>query len=146
MKRLLIALLALTLLAACAPSLDNPISNDDPLSPKTDDTLPRPGDDALVRGAVFVDSVDLLTMESYPLQFMLVIAGNLPTPCDQLRVAVNPPDSENKILVDVYSLTAPDAICIEVLQPFSQNIPLGSFPSGHYTIWINGEKAAEFDA
>jgi len=25
------------------------------------------------------------------------------------------------------------------------NFPLGSFPPGHYTLWVNGEKVAEFD-
>ncbi|RJP46753.1 MAG: hypothetical protein C4583_18330 [Anaerolineaceae bacterium] len=164
MKWLFPVLLTLVLLAACAPtagnpdqSIDNPnqpivnpnepVSNDDPVPPlKFDNTIPRHGDDALVRDAAFVDSVDLLTMESYPLQFMLVIAGNLPTPCNQLRINANPPDQENKIIVDVYSLSTPDTMCAEVLQPFEQNIPLGSFPTGHYTIWINGEKVAELDA
>lgn len=150
MKRLLPFLFTLILLAACAPGSNNPdqpVSSDDPTPPlKFDNTIPRHGDEDLIRGAVFVDFVDLLVMESYPLQFTLVIAGNLPTPCNQLRVNINPPDEENKIIVDVYSLSAPDVMCAEVLQPFSQNIPLGSFPSGHYTIWINGEKVAEFDA
>lgn len=164
MKRLIPILLALVLLAACAPttsdpdpSIDGPdqpiinpnepVGNDDPVPPlKFDDTIPRHGDDALVREAAFVDSVDLLTMESYPLQFMLIVSGNLPTPCNQLRVNVNPPDADNKILVEVYSVVEPGKMCAEVIQPFSQNIPLGSFPSGHYTVWINGDQVAEFDA
>ncbi len=146
MKLILPFLLAMALLAACAPAFDQPISSDDPLPPKTDDIIPRPADKDLRRENVYVESTDLLVMESYPLQFMLVVTGNLPTPCNQLRVEVRPPDAENKILVDVYSVVAPGTICIEVLQPFSENIPLGSFPAGHYTLWVNGEKAAEFDA
>jgi hypothetical protein len=85
-------------------------------------------------------------MESFPPQFSLALSGELPTPCNQLRVDVMPPDGENKIVVDVYSLVSPDTMCADVIQPFSENIPLGSFPAGHYTIWINGEKVAEFDA
>ena len=157
MKRLIPILLLLTLLAACAPNASNsdqptsnpdePVSSDEPVPPlKFDDTFPRPADKNLLRENIYVESTELLTMESYPLQFMLTVAGNLPTPCNQLRVDVRPPDADNKILVEVYSLVAPDSMCTEVLQPFSQNIPLGSFPTGHYTIWINGEKVAEFDA
>jgi hypothetical protein len=100
----------------------------------------------LTRESVYLDSVDLLTMESNPLQFSLALAGNLPTPCNQLRVAVSPPNAENQILVDVYSLSTPGTICAEVLQPFSQNVPLGSFPAGHYTVWVNGRQMGEFDA
>ena len=160
MKRIYLFLLTMSFLAACTSGLDapirddkpqlpggdEPVSSDDPLPPKTDDTIPRHGDDALLRGNVYLDSIDLLTMESYPLQFSLALTGSLPTPCHQLRVSVSPPGAENKILVDVYSLSSPDAICAQVLQPFSQTIPLGSFPSGHYTLWVNGEQVIEFDA
>ncbi|MFH0879916.1 MAG: hypothetical protein V2A34_09405, partial [Lentisphaerota bacterium] len=142
MKRIYLFLLTMSFLAACTPGLDAPISNDkpqlpggddpvssdDPLPPKTDNTIPRHGDDALLRGNVYLDSIDLLTMESYPLQFSLALTGSLPTPCYQLRVSVSPPDGDNRILVEVYSLSSPDTICAQVLQPFSQNIPLGSFP------------------
>jgi inhibitor of cysteine peptidase len=165
MKKLPLFLLIVLLLAACAPTTSNPdqssnnpnqpvddpnrpTSSDDPviIPQKFDNTIPRPADKNLLRGNAYVESADLLTMESYPLQFMLVVSGNLPTPCDQLRVDVRPPNAENQIVVDVYSVAEPDKMCTEVLQPFSINIPLGSFPSGHYTVWVNGEQAAEFDA
>lgn len=107
---------------------------------------PQPGDGALTRGNVYLDSTELLTMESYPLQFALVLKGNLPTPCHQLRVAVSPPDPGNKILVDVYSVVNPDVMCVQVLQPFEVNHPLGSFPAGRYMLWVNGQLIAEFDA
>jgi len=149
MKRLMLILITLAILSACtpdqAPRPDDIVTNEDPMVPKTDDTLPRPADSGLTRGAVYLDSVDLLTMESYPLQFSLALTGNLPTPCNKLRVDVNPPDADNKIVVDVYSVSAPDAVCIQMLEPFSANVPLGSFPPGHYTLWVNGEKVAEFD-
>jgi hypothetical protein len=146
MKHILPILLAIALLAACAPRSDNPVNSDDPITPKTDDTIPRPADSDLTRGAVYLDTINLLTMESNPPQFSLALTGNLPTPCDQLRVAVSPPDVENKIIIEVYSVSDPDAICAEVLKPFTENIPLGRFPSGHYTLWVNGEQVAEFDA
>lgn len=107
---------------------------DDPINPK------------LIRGNAYLDSAELLTLESSPLQFTLVLKGNLPTQCNQLQVDVNPPDAENKINVDVYSLINPDMMCAQALKPFEENIPLGSFPAGHYTLWVNGELVAEFDA
>lgn len=155
MKQSTLFLLTLTLLTACAPTLVPP-PDTIVISPPSDAAparptqpppfVPQPGDEPLARGGVYLDSIDLLVMESYPPQFTLVLTGSLPTPCDQLRVNVNPPDSQNRILVEVYSVAKPGAICIQMLQPFSENIPLGSFPAGHYEVWVNGEKAAEFDA
>lgn len=107
---------------------------------------PLPGDANLQRGNVFIESVDLLTMESFPLQFSLSIMGALPTPCHQFRAEIAPPDAENKIAVEIYSLVDPNMMCTQVLKEFNQNIMLGSFPGGHYEVWINGEKVAEFDA
>lgn len=158
-----LSLFILILLTACAPSfvpppntiVTSPPSERRPSPPPSETSskptqsppfAPKPGDDSFVRGSVYLDSIDLLVMESYPPQFTLVLTGSLPTPCNQLRVNVNPPDAQKKIAVDAYSVSKPGAICIQMLQPFSENIPLGSFPSGHYEIWVNGEKAAEFDA
>ena len=93
-----------------------------------------------------LNSSELLTLESSPLQFTLALKGSLPTPCNQLRVDVSPPDSENKIIVDVYSVVKADEICAQVVEPFEENVPLGSFPAGHYTLWVNGELVTEFDA
>ncbi len=107
---------------------------------------PRPEDAMMQRDNVYIEKVDLLTLESYPLQFNLVIVGNLPTPCHELRVKIDPPDAQNRIMVGVYSVVSPEKICIQVLSPFSQTIPLGSFAPGHYTVWVNGKKVAEFDA
>lgn len=142
-KILLIIIFALT---ACSPALDEPINSDDPVTPQASDYLPIPEDSNLIRGVIYLDSADLLTMESFPLQFSLALKGNLPTPCHKLRVAANQPDADNKIIIEVYSVTDPNTACVLVLEPFEVNFPLGSFPEGNYTIWINGEQAAEFDA
>jgi hypothetical protein len=149
MKKILFALTAIVFtLSACAPVTNVPPVDIQTATPQGSETSPSPipTDSNFVRGNVFVDSTDLLILESYPLQFMLALKGSLPTPCNQLRVDVSPPDSENKISVDVYSVVPADAICAQVLEPFEENFPLGSFPAGHYTLWVNGELVTEFDA
>jgi hypothetical protein len=140
MKNTLLALTAVVfILSACSPAANEP-GMDKPIA------TTNPDDSNLMRGNVYLDSTQLLTMESYPLQFTLALKGNLPTPCNQLRVSTSPPDSVNKIVVDVYSVLSADTMCAQVLEPFEENVPLGSFPAGHYTLWVNGQKAAEFDA
>ena len=150
MKRFILTFVLLTLLAACAPPQtplpDTPVDSGTPSDGLPPIYAPRPGDDALLRGGVYLDSTDLLAMESFPVQYSLTLKGNLPTPCHELRVVYHEPDAGKKINLDVYSVADPNAVCIQMLEPFSVNIPLGSFPSGHYTVWVNGEMVAEFDA
>jgi hypothetical protein len=149
MKRLMS--LALVFLSACSlisqtPSPDTPVNNLTPVPPSDAPYEPQPGDAALTRGRAFVEATDILVLESFPLQFQLSLSGSLPTPCHELRIVVEEPDAQNNIEVDVYSVVDPNAICIQVLQPFEASVNLGSFPSGHYTVVINGEVAGEFDA
>jgi len=170
MRQLLIFLLTITFLSACnrsqtvetynpsypnEPSYPNkpsyPNASSYPNEPVTDKPgdrpySPQPGDDALTRGEVFLDSTDILVMESYPVQIMLVLQGSLPTPCNNLRVDTNPPDKQNQIHIEVYSVIDPALACTQVLELFDANIPLGSFPSGHYSVWVNGEMIGEFDS
>lgn len=148
-------------LAACtgiqpADDNDTPVSSTDspmeeptrPASggPLNNSYLPQTEDSKFTRGQVFIDSTDLLIMESYPVQIALALKGSLPTPCNQLRVVANPPDEQNRIQVEVYSVSDPEQMCIQVLEPFEANIGLGSFPSGHYTVLVNGEQVGEFDS
>lgn len=148
MRRLVISLLAsLFFITACAaPSPDEPVSSDDTVHTPVaaNNYSPNPADGALTRGEVFLQVKGLATLESYPLQFMLQLKGELPTPCHQLRIAVNPPDTDNKVVVDVYSVVNPAEICIQVLVPFEVAYPLGSYPAGKYSLWVNGEMVAEF--
>lgn len=149
MYKYLIAIPFMILLAACSVNPDQPVSNTDPTTNETqvvDTYQPQQGDDQLKTGNVYIDSSEILTLESFPLQFTLHMKGSLPTPCHKLRVAVQPPDDQNKILVEVYSLVDPDKMCTQVLEPFEINIPLGSYPAGKYTILVNGEVIAEFQS
>lgn len=145
MKRSLFAFLLLALLAACAPAGPEPTPTPE-TPPLIHPYAPRPGDSELARGDIFLDSAELLILESYPVQINLVLKGNLPTPCHELRVSAAEADSKNRILVDAYALADPEAVCVQMLQPFEATIPLGSFPAGHYTVWVNGEKIGEFDS
>ena len=108
---------------------------------------PLPDEASMSRGEVSISSQELLIMESYPLQVALLIKGTLPTPCHKLRVEVSEPDDQNIIAVEAYSLVDPNEICIQVLESFEENIPLGSFSSGSqitYTVFVNGQSVGQF--
>jgi hypothetical protein len=158
MKIILTFLITILILSACMsvpqrPS-EEPVSPDDTVTSNDPDTngsaskpyAPQPGDSDLTYGKAFVVSADLLVMESDPVQIMLELQGSLPTPCNQLRVVDHEPDEQNRIQVDVYSVIDSGQICVQVEELFEVNVGLGSFPDGHYTVWVNGEMAGEFDS
>jgi hypothetical protein len=109
--------------------------------------IPQPGDDQLTRAGVSVDlsGSQLLTNATQPVQLSIILRGDLPDPCHQLRVVVNSPDENNSIHLEAYSLADKSIICITVIKPFEVTIPLGSFPSGQYTVDVNGQLLGVFD-
>jgi hypothetical protein len=156
MKHLFVLTLIFAFLAACAPTTsipDTPVTANPsefpvgtPSNPVTENPYaPQPGDDQLARGSAFINSADLLLMESFPIQVTMILRGSLPTPCHNLRAVITPPDANNNINIVTYSVADPNAICAQVLQSFEASISLGSFPPAHYTVSVNGERVGEFD-
>jgi inhibitor of cysteine peptidase len=123
------------------PKSGGSFSNQEPTQSPLDELQ---GEDEMIRGEVFVDSQEILLMESFPVQVALQVSGSLPTPCHMLRAEVSEPDSQNNIHVELWSLSEPDVVCVQVVQAFETSIPLGSYPEGDYTVHVNGEKAGEF--
>lgn len=106
---------------------------------------PRPEEDEdLERRELEPDQKELMIMESYPVQISLHIAGNLPTPCHQLRVKIPDANEKGEIDIEVYSVVHPEEVCPQVLEPFEENIPLGTFEEQGYTFFVNGEKVGEY--
>ena len=149
-------------LAACTPSRfvlppgqpvitpmppDISVSNEPgampPAPPVTFD--PQPGDEYVTKGPVYLDSAEILILESYPSQFRLALKGSLPDPCHQLRVVVPQPDAQNVVDVEVYSVVDPGSVCIQVLAPFEVSVSLDGFPAGTYNIRVNGDPAGQID-
>ncbi|MGQ0605153.1 MAG: hypothetical protein ACT4QE_26045 [Anaerolineales bacterium] len=110
----------------------------------TSEYAPQPGDSALVRDTAYVDSAELLQLESFPVQTVLKLTGSLPTPCHQLRVAVPQPDAQGNIAVEVYSVVDPNRICAQVLKELDASVPLTGLAPGGYTVLVNGEQVGEF--
>lgn len=138
----LIVVLSL-LLTACSELISQPYPA--PGEPYPASWEPAAGDDLLTKGEVTLTKTDFLALESFPVQYMLSLSGTLPTPCHRLRVTISEPDDNDQINVNVYSLVDPAEICIQVLEKFELNIPLGSYSSGNYTVLVNGEPVGEIN-
>jgi hypothetical protein len=144
-NRISLWVLAVILLAACGPQATQApaelFQGDNPYASQT-------GDGDLMRGDVTIDSFSLSLTKSSPPQVMLNFAYFQPTPCFKLRVEVGAPDPENRINVTAYALAEKDKPCtlMALVTPLQAGLNLGSFASGHYTIWLNGVQVGEFDS
>ncbi len=105
----------------------------------------KPADENLVAGPVYLDSADLLVLESYPLQYRLLLKGSLPDPCHELKVVVPAPDAQGVIDVQVFSLADPGKVCIQVLEPFETSVSLDGFPPGTFAVMVNGEPVGQIE-
>jgi len=121
-----------------------PVGSDFGFTPIDHEYAPAPGDDKLHRGNVFIEESGIIFLESLPVQVRLQLLGNLPTPCHQLRAIVSPPDDQHRIQVEIYSLTDPEKVCTQVLQPFNATIPLGGFIEGSFLVYVNGGEVGSF--
>jgi hypothetical protein len=152
-KTIILISLSVLLISACSSiqtgnGPDEPSSSEDPVqgTPLPGEWAPQAGDEDLVRAEVEVEKMDILTLESFPPQYMLHVEGWKGNPCQELRVVVSEPDDQNQIDVEIYTVIEPDIVCIQVLESFDINIPLGSFESGEYSVLVNGEEAVTISA
>ena len=141
-KALIPLLLALAVLTAGCFQLSFPSGPGGGDEPTT--TLPGLGDRPTTtlpiagRFPAYIDGVDFVMLESWPVQVHATIRGSLPTPCHALAWNLAEPDAAGRIVLTVFSTVDMDAVCTQVLQPFEQSIPLGSFTSGSYVLVVNG--------
>jgi hypothetical protein len=145
-KSFIIILLVGVLSAACT---SQPSASLVPVPGKGNDPYaPQSGDASMMRGEAEIVSASVLTTESLPIQVSVSFAFRLPTPCYQLRVSRWQADSQNRIQMEIYGVAPKDKPCnlMALSTPQEASISLGGFPSGQYSVWINGGQVGEFTA
>ena len=85
-----------------------------------------------------VTEIELLILESFPVQVMVVAKGYLPNPCTQIDQIIQSREGNN-FFITLKTKSSQEA-CIQVLAPFEETIPLEVYglPAGTYTVNVNG--------
>ncbi len=86
-----------------------------------------------------IDSVEVLILESFPVQVTVNVRGNLSDACTKIAEVTTTRDG-NTFNIDISTSRPADAMCAQVLTPFEQNIPLDvkGLKKGTYTVNVNG--------
>ena len=92
-------------------------------------------------GLASVDEIDILILESFPVQINVIASGNLPDPCTEVSEVLQEREG-NTFFVTIKTYRSP-GFCIQILAPFEEIIPLEVYdlPAGTYTVDVNGVQA-----
>lgn len=126
----------IALLAACgAPNGELPPGDSPGEGPAAGDSDPVPVDPAIANGGAFVERLDVLVMESFPVQVRAQVGGTLADGCTTLQgTEVERDGSEFQILFDTFR--DPDAVCTQALVPFETSVDLdvAGLPADTYIV------------
>ena len=89
-------------------------------------------------GLAQVDEIDILILESFPVQINVIARGNLPDPCTEISEVLKEKEG-NTFFITIKTYRSP-GFCIQVLAPFEEIISLEVYglPAGTYTVDVNG--------
>ncbi len=84
---------------------------------------------------VFVDSIDIVFLESFPLQVHAVVKGNLPDGCTSIQRHEVKREA-NLFTIMVFTQRPKGAFCTEALVPFEYVVPLDVYglSAGNYLV------------
>lgn len=90
-------------------------------------------------GMANVESIDILTLESFPVQINVIAEGYLPDGCTEID-KINTEKEGNNFNITITTKRPKDAICTQAIESFRETIPLEvqGLSAGNYTVNVNG--------
>ncbi len=129
-------LLSLTaILAACSLINPQPEPEAEP-TPAGTEVAEEP---EAVSGEANVESLQILILESFPVQVNVIASGELPDGCTSL-VDPTPRREGNTFVVNLATTRVQDEICTQAVVPFDKviSLPVEGLQAGDYTVAVNG--------
>lgn len=130
-----LSLLAL-LAAACAPTGMEPTAPAE--TPEPIEQIVPPDEPAYVEGEAGIESVEVMILESFPVQVHLLVSGYLSDGCTSLHEITQEREG-NEFKVTIATLRDPEAICTMALVPFEETVVLDveGLEAGDYAVHVN---------
>jgi inhibitor of cysteine peptidase len=92
-----------------------------------------------LHGEAVVETIDVLILESFPVQVNVVAHGYLPDGCTEID-EIRTERTGQAFQIDITTARPADAMCTEAIVPFEETISLDVYglPAGTYTVDVNG--------
>jgi hypothetical protein len=138
-RMVLVAALVLSVVATgCAAVRATPT-----MVPEPPTSTPAAGDAGgqVVTGTARVEEIEILILESFPVQVNVVARGNLPDGCTTID-RIDRERQGNAFVVTITTVRPADQACTEALVPFEEIISLDvmGLEAGTYTVEVNGAR------
>ncbi|VVB89298.1 Uncharacterised protein [uncultured archaeon] len=90
-------------------------------------------------GNATVESIEMMVLESFPVQIKVKAIGYLPDGCTKIG-EITKEKKDNTFLVHIKTVRPAAAFCTEAIVPFQEVIPLDVYglKAGNYTVDVNG--------
>ncbi len=111
---------------------ETPPSNDIP--PQPDET----DNSKYIYGTAVVENIEILILESFPVQIHVIAKGYLPDGCTEIGDITKSMDG-NTFTVTVETIRPADAMCTQAIVPYEEVIPLDVYglKAGTYSVVVN---------
>ncbi len=139
-------MLLIGMLAACSPDEETAAPSQAPTPGETRVGETPPGEevpDEDVTNQAVIDSVEILLMESMPVQVTVEITGSLSNGCLFIDTVETTREGMN-FTINIITGREPQDVCTEALMPFTERVPLDvlGLEAGTYTVEVNGRSGA----
>jgi inhibitor of cysteine peptidase len=93
----------------------------------------------MLHGEAVVEEIEILILESFPVQIHVIARGNLPDGCTEID-EIQEARTADGFQVTITTVRPADAMCTEALVPFEEVIALDvlGLPAGTYQVDVNG--------
>lgn len=119
--------------AACGGTDANEPTAEQPTLTPT--TMPTSGLEDDTMGTAFVETLEVLVLESFPVQVQAVVGGNVSDGCTAVTAATAQQNGET-FQIQIETTRDPEALCTQALVPFEETITLdvAGLSAGTYTV------------
>ncbi len=137
---ILITIIALVMFSGCTQN--NQVNNKDMQTPTPDSTptgtMASDDGEFIYRNAT-VENIQILILESFPVQINVVAKGYLPDGCTKIDQTIKNREG-NTFLVTITTKRPVDAMCTMAIVPFNEVISLDVYglEAGDYEVNVNG--------
>ena len=99
----------------------------------------RPDDGEYLYGTAVVEEIEILILESFPVQINVIAKGYLSDGCTEIGDITKVKDG-NTFAITVETIRPADAMCTQAIVPYEKSIPLDVYGlnAGTYTVVVNG--------